>query len=194
MNPSSRILLWKGERAIIKTDDEIQNTSKEVLNFELADHSMTLPEARKVILMEDIQDEIVLSPFEVKQNFIERGDFANAEKTSRLQTDNPKIALQTIGAEIAFFGRSFLEGFLGFYGIKCDSALEKYEKRLGIIEEQHLDTGDRKATICQVIKGKFETIGEYDTVHAAREAQEKLEQENELKEDMYRRLGNEKDD
>ena len=194
MNPSSRILLWKGNHAIIKTDDEIQNTSKEALAAELEAHPLSLPEARNAILMEDIQEGIVLSSFEVKQNFIGKREFANAEKASRLQTDNPKRALQVIGAEITFFGQSFLEGFLGFYGIKCDNALERYEKRLGIIEEQHLDTGDRKATICQVIQGKFEKLAEYDTIHAAREAQEKLEQGNELKEDMHRRLSNEKDD
>jgi len=195
MKSNARILLWKGNQAVVKTDDEILNISQETLSDEMKNHAMPLPEARQTLLMDGVKEKVTLSPFELKQHFVERGDFVSAQKVGRLKTDRPEKALKTIGAEISFFGQSFLEGFLDFYGIKCDTALKRYERRIGIIEEQHLDTGQRKASVCQVIHGKFEKLAEYETLHEARAAKEKLEKHKELENEIAvsRRLDNEKD-
>ena len=37
-----------------------------------------------------------------------------------------------------FFGESFLEGFLGFYGLEVDNALDRYEHNLHVLETQEL--------------------------------------------------------
>ena len=39
---------------------------------------------------------------------------------------------------MTFFGESFLEGFLGFYGLEVDNALDSYEHNLHVLETQEL--------------------------------------------------------
>lgn len=189
---NSKILVWKGDKAILKKEDEIYNTSEEKLSEELNDSQMTPSQARQAILLENVKNEVRFQPFEVKQRFVERGDFENAAKVSKLQTDNPKKALQMIHSELAFFGQSFFEGFLDFYGIKCDNALDNHEKRISIIEEQQLDTGKKTVSLCQVVKGKLQKISEYNTVKEAMDVQQELEKKQ--NNNLCRRLENERKD
>ena len=46
--------------------------------------------------------------------------------------------------EMTFFGESFLEGFLGFYGLEVDNALGRYEHNLHVLEAQELGQSEKE--------------------------------------------------
>lgn len=149
----NKIVLIKGDKAISSTEQQLYSADREQLNKELSDSIMTPEEVRKKLLSEQVNSDVTLHPFEVKQHFISRGDYGNARKTDRLDTGNPSQTVRKIKAELSFFGAAFLEGFLDFYGIKRNEALRKYENRLIIISEQQFDTGERREAVCQVKRG-----------------------------------------
>lgn len=45
---------------------------------------------------------------------------------------------------MTFFGESFLEGFLGFYGLEVDNALGRYEHNLHVLETQELGQSEKE--------------------------------------------------
>ena len=45
---------------------------------------------------------------------------------------------------MTFFGESFLEGFLGFYGLEVDNALGRYEHNLHVLEVQELGQSEKE--------------------------------------------------
>ena len=47
---------------------------------------------------------------------------------------------------MTFFGESFLEGFLGFYGLEVDNALGRYEHNLHVLETQELGQSEKSIT------------------------------------------------
>ena len=57
-------------------------------------------------------------------------------------------------AELKFYGQSFLEGFLGFYGLDVDNALAEYENTLQVLEEQELGQPDKSYYIGVFKKGE----------------------------------------
>jgi len=164
----NKIVLIKEEKAVISTEQQIKTADKERLQKELDNSNMSPEDARKALLLEQVSREVTLYPFEVKQHFVSRGDFANARKADKLVTGDPREAVKKIKAEMSFFGAAFLEGFLGFYGIKRNEALKRYENRLLIISEQQFDTGERRAAICQVIRGRPEKIKECTSINEAK--------------------------
>lgn len=45
---------------------------------------------------------------------------------------------------MTFFGESFVEGFLGFYGLEVDNALGRYEHNLHVLEAQELGQSEKE--------------------------------------------------
>ena len=70
--------------------------------------------------------------------------------------DKPTLQYKQIKSDISFFGESFLEGFLGFYGFELDNAVSRYESNLQIIETKELGIDDEaKYFLGTSQKGEF---------------------------------------
>ena len=59
-------------------------------------------------------------------------------------SDKPTHQYKQIKNEMTFFGESFLEGFLGFYGLEVDNALGRYEHNLHVLEAQELGQSEKE--------------------------------------------------
>jgi hypothetical protein len=68
----------------------------------------------------------------------------NAKKAEKLVSDKPTHQYKQIKNEMTFFGESFLEGFLGFYGLEVDNALGRYEHNLHVLETQELGQSEKE--------------------------------------------------
>ena len=88
--------------------------------------------------------------------FNRKYDSDNAKKTEKLESNKPTRQYKQIKNELTFFGESFLEGFLGFYGLEVDNALARYENNLQIIETQDLGlSNEKKYYLGQSKKGEL---------------------------------------
>lgn len=88
--------------------------------------------------------------------FNRKYDSDNAKKTEKLESNKPTRQYKQIKNELTFFGESFLEGFLGFYGLEVDNALARYENNLQIIETQDLGlSNEKKYYLGQSNKGEL---------------------------------------
>lgn len=112
--------------------------------------------------------------------------------------DIPDKTLKQIKNETEFFGLSFLEGFLEFYGIKLDMAVERYEKQLHIIEEENPRTHDKNASI---IKSRNGIIDKIVTLKDKKQANRELEKfyqrknkEKKLNQNLVQKQGKENKD
>lgn len=188
---TDKIILVKEDKAVISTEKRLNRGDKEQLKKELDGSTMTPEAARATVLQEQVNNEISLYPFEVKQHFISKGDFGNARKADRVGTENPRQAVTKIKAEILFFGAAFLEGFLGVYGIKRDEARQSYENRLIIISEQQFETGERSAAICQVIRGRPKKIKDCKSIKEAHAQIQAMQPEPQQEKVIYGGLKNE---
>jgi len=75
-------------------------------------------------------------------------------------------------SELSFIGASLAEGFLDFYGIQLSHVVEKYEKRLHIIELESLDQNESGFYIGKFTEGSLAIVS--PRLDSEEQAQEKL--------------------
>lgn len=80
------------------------------------------------------------------------------KKAENLLSNRPAEQYKQVKAELKFFGQSFLEGFLGFYGLEVDNALAEYENTLQVLEEQELGQSDKSYYIGVFKKGEAQKV------------------------------------
>lgn len=148
-------LLIRNQKAIIISDKE-KGKSQEQLLKEVEKRGRTVEEQRNILIKKSLLDTIKINPQEVKQHFLSKGELENYRKSEKLNSDNPSIVVQKVKNELAFFGQSFLEGFLEVYGMKIDIAVKNYENKLHIIEEQ--SNNQQSIYIGRIQGGKLERI------------------------------------
>ena len=167
-----KTLLVKNEQGLI-LDPEFEGLSEQEKLQYFDRNSVAIPEARKKMIKQHLNKSISIKDFELKQFFLKKGELGNSEKCHKLKSDKPKETLKQIKNETEFFGLSFLEGFLEFYGIKLDMAVERYEKQLHIIEEENPRTHDKNASI---IKSRNGIIDKIVTLKDKKQANRELEE------------------
>ena len=150
------------------------------------------------MIKQHLNKSISIKDFELKQFFLKKGELGNSEKCHKLKSDKPNETLKQIKNETEFFGLSFLEGFLEFYGIKLDMAVERYEKQLHIIEEENPRTHDKNASI---IKSRNGIIDKIVTLKDKKQANRELEKfyqrknkEKKLNQNLVQKQGKENKD
>ena len=166
-----KTLLVKNERGLI-LNPEFEGLSEEEKLQYFDRNSVAISEARKKMIKQHLNKSISIKGFELKQFFLKRGEVENSEKCHKLKSEKPNETLKQIKNETEFFGLSFLEGFLEFYGIKLDLAVERYEKQLHIIEEENPRTHDKNASI---IKSRNGIIDKIVTLRDKKQANRELE-------------------
>lgn len=192
-----KTLLVKNEQGLI-LDPEFEGLSEQEKLQYFDRNSVAIPEARKKMIKQHLNKSISIKDFELKQFFLKKGELGNSEKCHKLKSDKPNETLKQIKNETEFFGLSFLEGFLEFYGIKLDMAVERYEKQLHIIEEENPRTHDKNASI---IKSRNGIIDKIVTLKDKKQANRELEKfyqrknkEKKLNQNLVQKQGKENKD
>lgn len=148
-------LVYEDDKAIIVDEtDDIKDTEK--LSKQLAEKGQPINEVRHQLLKNSIKKNIKTDPLKLSSWFNRKYDSDNAKKTEKLESNKPTRQYKQIKNELTFFGESFLEGFLGFYGLEVDNALARYENNLQIIETQDLGlSNEKKYYLGQSNKGEL---------------------------------------
>jgi len=148
-------LVYEDDKAIIVDEaDDIKDTKK--LSKQLAEKGQPIKEVRHQLLKNSIKKNIKTDPLKLSSWFNRKYDSDNAKKTEKLESNKPTRQYKQIKNELTFFGESFLEGFLGFYGLEVDNALARYENNLQIIETQDLGlSNEKKYYLGQSEKGEL---------------------------------------
>lgn len=148
-------LVYEDDKAIIVDEtDDIKDTEK--LSKQLAEKGKPIKEVRHQLLKNSIKKNIKTDPLKLSSWFNRKYDSDNAKKTEKLESNKPTRQYKQIKNELTFFGESFLEGFLGFYGLEVDNALARYENNLQIIETQDLGlSNEKKYYLGQSNKGEL---------------------------------------
>lgn len=192
-----KTLLVKNEQGLI-LDPEFEGLSEQEKLQYFDRNSVAIPEARKKMIKQHLNKSISIKDFELKQFFLKKGELRNSEKCRKLKSEKPNETLKQIKNETEFFGLSFLEGFLEFYGIKLNMAVERYEKQLHIIEEENPRTHDKNASI---IKSRNGIIDKIVTLKDKKQANRELEKfyqrknkEKKLNQNLVQKQGKENKD
>ncbi|KST98376.1 hypothetical protein [Lactococcus lactis] len=115
-----------------------------------------LKEVREKMIKDGIKRNLKTNPLHLKAWFDKKYDSDNSEKSKEINSDKPTLQYKQIKSDISFFGESFLEGFLGFYGFELDNAVSRYESNLQIIETKELGIDDEaKYFLGTSQKGEF---------------------------------------
>ena len=148
-------LVYEDDKAIIVDEtDDIKDTEK--LSKQLAKKGQPIKKVRHQLLKNSIKKNIKTDPLKLSSWFNRKYDSDNAKKTEKLESNKPTRQYKQIKNELTFFGESFLEGFLGFYGLEVDNALARYENNLQIIETQDLGlSNEKKYYLGQSNKGEL---------------------------------------
>jgi len=170
-----KLLITNGEKGVLRDEADIKGSDRQALIEEIASKGVKVDTLKKRLLLSEAAKKVSIKPFELKQHFISKGEFDNADKVERLKMDSPTKAVGTIKTEMTFFGKSFLEGFLGVYGIKMNSALAEYENKMIMVPELNVDRWERTFNTYRVNEARLQQTAKFQT---KQEAEEMLVQEN----------------
>lgn len=135
-------IVHDGKNALLVDDDE-QLDEKELAK-RLEENGKPVEEVRKATFRKTLKKQVKLEPIKLSSWFNRKNDNQNANKSAKLKSDKPVHQYKQIKIELLFFGESFLEGFLDFYGLEVNNALGRYEKNLHVLEIQDLSRSEKK--------------------------------------------------
>ena len=132
------------EQKAIVVDDDQELADQKQLQARLARDGRPIDEARQAMIKKTVKRQLKTPPLKLGGWFNRHQDSQNAKKTEKLVSDKPTHQYKQIKNEMTFFGESFLEGFLGFYGLEVDNALGRYEHNLHVLETQELGQSEKE--------------------------------------------------
>lgn len=135
-------IVHDGKNALLVDDDE-QLDEKELAK-RLEENGKPVEEVRKATFRKTLKKQVKLEPIKLSSWFNRKNDNQNANKSAELKSDKPVHQYKQIKTEMLFFGESFLEGFLDFYGLEVNNALGRYEKNLHVLEIQDLSRSEKE--------------------------------------------------
>ena len=137
-------------------DKSEKSDSLDYFSEKLKTDGKPLKEVREKMIKDSIKRDLKTNPLHLKAWFDKKYDSDNSEKSKEINSDKPTLQYKQIKSDISFFGESFLEGFLGFYGFELDNAVSRYESNLQIIETKELGIDDEaKYFLGTSQKGEF---------------------------------------
>lgn len=137
-------------------DKNEKSDSLDYFSEKLKTDGKPLIEVREKMIKDSIKRDLKTNPLHLKAWFDKKYDSDNSEKSKEINSDKPTLQYKQIKSDISFFGESFLEGFLGFYGFELDNAVSRYESNLQIIETKELGIDDEaKYFLGTSQKGEF---------------------------------------
>lgn len=186
----------RGEKAVISKGEDLEDKTQ--LANQLQARGKSVNQAREELITKSLTNKLKFAPVRLKEYFSERNLSDEAKKVDKLTSTVPSQNFKKISNEVEFFGQSFLEGFLDFYGIELDNAVKDYEQRLHIIEQVDLNNHHKAYYLGTVIDNDLKLANEKEPLASREEAEEVLqkfskpEEEQDLSATLQRR--EEKDD
>ncbi|MCT3116854.1 hypothetical protein EFO05_03035 [Lactococcus lactis] len=151
----SETLIHDETKGII-IDKSEKSDSLDYFSEKLKTDGKPLKEVREKMIKDGIKRNLKTNPLHLKAWFDKKYESDNSEKSKEINSDKPTLQYKQIKSDISFFGESFLEGFLGFYGFELDNAVSRYESNLQIIETKELGIDDEaKYFLGTSQKGEF---------------------------------------
>lgn len=139
---NGKLVIDNNKAVAVKDDKNLLDQGK--LRKALEEKGKNVNDVRRALIRNTIKQQIKIDPLEISKSFNKSNDSLNAEKAKKLVSNKPTHQYRQIKNELRFFGESFLEGFLGFYGLKVDNALSSYERNLKVIETYELGQENEK--------------------------------------------------
>jgi len=136
-------LVHDDQKAIVVDDDQELADQKQ-LQARLASDGRPINEARQAMIKKTVKRQFKIEPIKLSGWFNRHQDSHNAKKVEQLVSEKPTHQYKQIKNEMTFFGESFLEGFLGFYGLEVDNALGRYEHNLHVLETKELGQSEKE--------------------------------------------------
>lgn len=176
---SKGVILEEGESSLKRADYQklIRNRGRPI------------EQVRTDMCKREVEQDIEINSIKLKRHFHGNADFESAENVEKVNFQNFKINTKKFTNELTFMGESFLEGFLGFYGMELNSAIDRYEKRLQVYESIDLDTGEKMVYIVKLRNGKRQNLSpDMKTIENAQKKLREFEQTLEKKQREQLRL------
>ena len=150
-------LVHDDQKAIVVDKDQAVTDQKQ-LQAILDQNGQPIDEVRQAMIKKTVKRQLKTEPLKLSGWFNRHQDSQNAKKTEKLVSDKPTHQYKQIKNEMTFFGESFLEGFLGFYGLEVDNALGRYEHNLHVLETQELGSSEKEYYLAQVKSGELKQV------------------------------------
>lgn len=163
----------RGEKAVISKGKDLEDETQ--LANQLQARGKSVNQAREELITKSLTNKLKFAPVRLKEYFAERNQSDEAEKVDKLTSTVPSQNFKKISNEAEFFGQSFLEGFLDFYGIELDNAVKDYEQRLHIIEQLDLNNHHKAYYLGTVIDNDLKLANEKEPLASREEAEEVLQ-------------------
>ena len=122
-------VVHENEKGVVVRNNKLDNA-----NDIIDQKGVPVDDARRKLFKNTLKKNIKIEPVKLAGYFESKYEPENAKKVAKLESDSATKQFKQIKNEMQFFGESFLEGFLGFYGIKLDNALERYEHNYHVLE------------------------------------------------------------
>lgn len=151
-NVDGQLVVDKNNAIIVKDSELLK--SPEALETEMKKNGQPVNQVRKNLVQKSVKQKIKTDPLKISGWFNRKNDSHNAKKAEKLQGNQPVRQYKQIKNEVQFFGESFLEGFLDFYGLEVDNAVGRYEKNLHVLETQELGQSEKEYYLAQVKNGE----------------------------------------
>ena len=136
-------LVVDNDKAIIVKDSKLLD-NPEALKTEMQRSGKPVREVRSKLVQKSVKSRVKTDPIKISGWFDRKHESDNAQKAEKLVSNKPTHQYKQIKNEMTFFGESFLEGFLGFYGLEVDNALGRYEHNLHVLETQELGQSEKE--------------------------------------------------
>ncbi|ATL80181.1 hypothetical protein [Lactiplantibacillus plantarum] len=136
-------LVVDNDKAIIVKDSKLLD-NPEALKTEMQRSGKPVTEVRSKLVQKSVKNRVKTDPIKISAWFDRKHESDNAQKAEKLVSNKPTHQYKQIKNEMTFFGESFLEGFLGFYGLEVDNALGRYEHNLHVLETQELGQSEKE--------------------------------------------------
>ncbi|WP_395538413.1 hypothetical protein [Lactiplantibacillus pentosus] len=136
-------LVVDNDKAIIVKDSKLLD-NPEALKTEMQRSGKPVTEVRSKLVQKSVKSRVKTDPIKISAWFDRKHESDNAQKAEKLVSNKPTHQYKQIKNEMTFFGESFLEGFLGFYGLEVDNALGCYEHNLHVLETQELGQSEKE--------------------------------------------------
>ncbi|MCG0628166.1 hypothetical protein IMAU80174_02813 [Lactiplantibacillus plantarum] len=150
-------LVVDNDKAIIVKDSKLLD-NPEALKTEMQRSGKPVREVRSKLVQKSVKSRVKTDPIKISGWFDRKHESDNAQKAEKLVSNKPTHQYKQIKNEMTFFGESFLEGFLGFYGLEVDNALGRYEHNLHVLETQKLGSSEKEYYLAQVKSGELKQV------------------------------------
>lgn len=170
MSQRSQIFHNNSKGVILDNPSVSLSTSKKKELLE--EQGKPLEVLRKDLMEKELSPRVETKPYLFERFLQQTGKPELVEEARTVKIEEYATKPNQVMSELSFIGASLAEGFLDFYGIQLSNVVEKYEKRLHIIELESLDQNESGFYIGKFTEGSLAIVS--PRLDSEEQAQQKL--------------------